>query len=810
MKRISERLNCKTTPLANEKAIIKGDKYRFTILTDRLIRIEYDKEGKFTDKATESVVNRNFDVPKFSVEKTGDYLKVSTKYVTFTYNYGEFKRNTLHFEFCGPYSCRRDWRFGDASQAFMGTGRTLDGYDGDTKVATGEKVKLTPSIVSDTQFAIMDDSSTIVLGEDGWMEERPNEVIDMYIFGYKEDFQGAIDAYHTLTGKNPLLPRFALGNWWSRYHKYTEEEYTKLMLDFEKIKVPLSVAVIDMDWHLVDIDAKYGSGWTGYTWNREFFPDPARFLKWLNNRDMKVTLNLHPAEGVASHEDAYEEIATRMGIDPKTEKKVDFDIANPDFLEPYLECLHHKNEEDGVTFWWMDWQQGKTTKMPSLDPLWALNHYHYIDNTRKGNRGLILSRFSGYGSQRYPIGFSGDTCISWNSLQYQTKFTVAAANLGYDWWSHDIGGHHQGKKDNELTARWVQFGTFSPINRMHSTDSPFLGREPWNYSDETAKIITEYMQLRYKLIPYTYTMNYLTHTKNYAIMRPTYFVHPNDRNCYDGEYKDEYYFGTELLVKPVTHKINTETLMATENVYLPCGIWFDYFTHTLYNGKRNTKMHRTISSIPVFAKGGAIVPTSYINEERINDVSNPEKLKIEVFAGADNTFEMYEDDGISFDYKDGKFAITKFDLNWNKKSFKVQPTGDLSVIPQKRTFNFEFIRFSDCDVKVLVDKKEIKADKVYENDTIKLSIECENKEIEIVFEKCEIVKNDTDKMIFDFLLMAQMGNREKDKLYRNTTGNKTVCEKISEIMEFTKVSPLSEPISWEIKDVLIEYIISDN
>ena len=250
--------------------------------------------------------------------------------------------------------------------------------------------------------------------------------------------------------------------------------------------------------------------------------------------------------------------------------------------------------------------------------------------------------------------------------------------------------------------------------------------------------------------------------------------------------------------------------MAEENVYLPQGIWFDYFTHTLYNGKRNTKIHRKMSSIPVFAKAGAIIPTSYINEDKINDISNPEKLKIEVFAGANNTFEMYEDDGISFEYENGKYAITKLSLDWENKSFKIVPTGDFKVIPQKRTFNLEFIRFADTNIKVFENGKEISVEKTYENDTIKITLESENSEFEIVFEKCEVVKNNTDKMIFDFLLYAQMNNSDKDKIYRFITGDKTLAEKISEIMEFKKVSKIAEPMSQEIKNVLMEIIISDN
>lgn len=811
MGRIDSCFKIDACGIANEKSVIKGDKYRFTVLTDRLIRIEYDETGRFTDLPSEAVINRNFDVPEFNVEKNDDYIKITTDYIELKYSYGKFAANNLVVTFCGKYGwCqRKNWRFGDGDKSLPGTYRTLDGCNGKHHLWTDKDIKLSSSVVADKEFAVMDDSKTVLIADDGWIEERPNEVVDKYIFGYLTDFQGAIDAYHHLTGATPLLPKFALGNWWSRYHAYTDKEYRELMKRFKKEKLPFSVAVIDMDWHLVDIDPKYGAGWTGYTWNKELFPDPKDFMDFLHSQNMEVTLNLHPADGVAAHEDCYEEMAERMGVDPKTEKKIDFDIANPKFLSPYLKCLHHKNEEDGVSFWWMDWQQGKISSMPSLDPLFAVNHYHYIDNGRNGKRPLILSRFSGFGSHRYPIGFSGDTFMSWESLKYQPYFTAMASNLGYDWWSHDIGGHMVGYKDDELAVRWIQFGVFSPINRLHSTNNVFMGKEPWNYGASEERIMGEFLRLRHKLIPYLYSMNYLTHKKNYALVRPLYFINPDDRQSYNHEFSNEYYFGTELLVMPVTSKINAETKMACEKVYLPEGIWFDYFSHRLYNGKRSIYANRSLDTIPVFAKAGAIIPSSYIDENDCNSLNNPQKLKIEVFAGADNSFMLYEDDGKTNDYKDGKFAVTDISLCWSEKTFKIKRSGDLSLIPENRQYHIEFIRFADTKISVFADGKEINAEKVFDGDKICVDISDAKGDIEIKFEKCEFVKNNPEKEIFEFLLFAQMGNNDKQDLYEIVKSDGTLAEKISEITTFKKSSQFYDNLSYDIKNAIIELLIAD-
>ncbi len=129
-------------------------------------------------------------------------------------------------------------------------------------------------------------------------------------------------------------------------------------------------------------------------------------------------------------------------------------------MNAYFDILHKPYEKDGVDFWWIDWQQGRKSDVNGLDPLNALNHYHYLDNAENGDIPLILSRYGGIGSHRYPLGFSGDTAISWKVFDFQPYFTANAANAAYTWWSHDIGGHHMGYRDDDLYIRWLQFGVF--------------------------------------------------------------------------------------------------------------------------------------------------------------------------------------------------------------------------------------------------------------------------------------------------------------------------------------------------------------
>src|SRR5262245_31344400 len=192
-----------------------------------------------------------------------------------------------------------------------------------------------------------------------------------------------------------------------------------------------------------------------------------------------------------------------MGIDPQKKKQISFDISEQRFMEAYFEILHHPQEKMGVNFWWMDWQQGTKSRVKGLDPLWGLNHLHFQDLGRDGRkRPFVFSRWGGLGNHRYPIGFSGDTIIDWRSLAFQPYFTSTAANVGYGWWSHDIGGHFRVDGTPELYLRWVQFGVFSPIFRLHSSNMPELDRRPWSRPEPVYQAARAAMQLRYQLIPY--------------------------------------------------------------------------------------------------------------------------------------------------------------------------------------------------------------------------------------------------------------------------------------------------------------------
>ena len=684
--------------------IFENGNLRVSLLLPGVLRLE---TGAFTDLPTQTVTRRSFEPFPHQVQQLGTRLTVTTDAAVFVVN---TETAAIHQITLADGSVHTEFTSG----ILPGTARTLDQVDGAAKLEKG--------ITSRTGVSMLDDSSTLLVDGDTILP-RP-KCQDLYYFASGKDYRKQLFDFFRITGAVPLIPKFALGNWWSRYKAYTQEEYRKLMQTFVDKQIPITVATLDMDWHWVDVVDRFGKeakagkpkskeeilfntllhGWTGYSWNTDLFPDHRELLDWLHDQGFQVPLNVHPSQGVRFFEDGYEEMCARMGIDPATKQCVEFDPADPRFMKAYFEVLHHPLEAEGVDFWWLDWQQGYNTRIPGLDPLWALNHFHTLDSGRNGKRPLILSRYAGLGSHRYPLGFSGDTVISWKSLQFQPYFTATAANAGYSWWSHDIGGHMKGTQDEELYLRWLQYGVFSPVNRLHSTNSEYMGKEPWKHSWAVETVSENFLRLRHKLIPYLYCANYETHVNAMPICAPVYYLH----DCEDAyNARNQYYFGSQLLVSPITRKSDPQLNLAWVDTWLPEGRWTDIFTGRVYKGGRWVQMHRDLNAIPVLAKEGAIVPM-YRND-RTNDLSLDQPLEIHLWRG-NGSFHLYEDDGATMAYTEGAYAITHFELEQQDDTLRLTitpPEDSHGLLPEKRTMYLIFRDVEDKEICVSVGSEPV-------------------------------------------------------------------------------------------------------
>ena len=689
---LKKHLLVKTSPKSKKENVVIFKDYRITVLFDRLFRIEKNQTGDFCDTATQSIWYRNMNATKHSVKETDEFIEIATDKVT------------IHIEnnFENSYVLINGNKVLISNEGnLLGTTRTLDEHNGDVHRSSHKRLELGTGVCSKTGVAVVDDTESLRLLDDGKLIEKSSDEFDIYVFAYGNAYRDAVKALYAITGQTPMLPRYAFGNWWSRYHAYTDEEYLNLMDSFEKYGIPLTVATVDMDWHYSDdVDrqkkisesgnvseekgtvGEFRPGWTGYSWNDELFPDYKAFLRELKERNLRVTLNLHPADGVRYYEDMYEEMANAMGIDPKTGHVVKFDIANDNFVNNYFEILHHPYEREGVDFWWIDWQQGTKSAMAGLDPLWALNHYHYYDNGRDGKHSLIMSRYCGIGSHRYPIGFSGDTVISWDTLAYMPYFTATSTNSGYTWWGHDIGGHFEGEKDDELYLRFLQFGVFNPINRLHCTNAIMLTKEPWAYKNGIGELSREAMVLRHRMIPMLHTANYRTAEYGLGLVEPMYYAYPDSDEAYEA--KGQYIFAGDYIVAPIT-KHSDEAKLTGVKVWIPEGKWTDLFTNDVYKIEKGGKwvtLVRSLDSIPVLAKSGAVLPLS---NDKGNSTENPLDLEFEIYNG-NNVYTLYEDN------EKGVPAFTTVENieNAGLEIVKLSFDGDVSVLPEKRDITLTF------------------------------------------------------------------------------------------------------------------------
>ena len=638
--------------------------------------MEWAADGKFEDHASFTFLNRHMPVPvfhsKISFQGTHRTLTLDTASVHLVYQIGadgeRFSAENLSIDLKNATE-KTTWRPGMVDDGNLGgTTRTLDRVKGsDVPIEPGLLSRKGWTLIDDSQRPLFDSADfSMSAGEESawpWVIQRPaGDRLDWYFFGYGHTYRKALGDFVQVAGRIPLPPRYAFGTWWSRYWAYSDQELNELVQGYRSRNIPLDVFVIDMDWHLAfqgneQDQSGHRKGWSGYTWNRNLFPQPEMFLKGLHDEGLKVTLNMHPASGVQPFEEAYPEMAKAMGQDPKEQKYVPFKITDRRYVDNYFKILHHPLEKQGVDFWWLDWQQEPDTAVPGVNPTFWLNYLHFTDQEREGKRPLLFHRWGGLGNHRYQIGFSGDVFSGWDSLAFQPGFTAQAANVGYAYWSHDIGGHMPGKVDPELYTRWVQFGEFSPILRTHTTKNADAERRVWAYPEPYSDLMADAMRLRYKWIPYIYTEARRTYDTGVAFLRPLYYDWPEAPEAYHAA--NEYMFGDQVIAAPVVHPLDTATKLATETIWLPEGDWIEAPTGKHLHGPVGGERTFSLEQVPLYMHPGAIIP---MQPPMLNTAEKPvDPLILHILPlndGQHSEYTLYEDSSQGRSYMTGEYATT--------------------------------------------------------------------------------------------------------------------------------------------------------
>jgi len=679
-------------PVANPKAVVVSGNARFTVLTPEMIRIQYSDRGLFEDRATFAVVNRALPVPSFTKEERDGWLTIKTQALTLEYKIGgEIRRGEasaavlkVSFSLNGR---KVMWYPGkDDALNLKGTTRTLDGQIGDNK-----RQELENGLLSRAGWSIIDESPQTKRGDgsttfafdkthDGieWIAEPVDKnAVDWYFLGYGHQYKKALGDFIKIAGRQPMPPLYVLGYWYSKYQRYTSDEFMEIVNDVKRNQIPMDVMIFDMDWHT--------QGWTGWTWDRTAIPDPEGLIDWMHDNGLKVSLNLHPADGVDDDEDFFTDLRADMGLDA-TAKVVPWNLSDPKFYHHMFNRIIRAREKQGVDFWWLDWQQNLTSKyVDGLGETFWCNHVFYNDMrlNRPNHRPLIFHRWGGLGSHRYPIGFSGDSFTTYGTLAWQPYFTATASNVGFGYWGHDLGGHQQtGDNDPEIYLRWMQYGVFTPIFRTHATNWPGIERRIWKY--ENFPLLLETVKLRYALMPYIYTACRQAYDTGVSICRPLYYDSPEDNNAY--LFEDEYMFGDDILVAPVATPTGIDG-KASRRTWLPAGRWFDVCRNTVVEGNRVFTDSYTQEEIPYFYRAGSVIVN---NPPMLNLNKRPDRLILKVVPGGNGTTTLYEDEGDTQDYQNGVFTTTR--LRHEQQTLTIEPReGQFPGMLTSRAYTVEFL-----------------------------------------------------------------------------------------------------------------------
>ncbi|MBQ3307477.1 MAG: DUF5110 domain-containing protein [Bacilli bacterium] len=787
---------------SDHKAIVEGSNYRITIISERIVRLEFSPSGNFLDKPTQLIKKRNIGLPDYSVRQDKHVVEISTKYFVLTYLKGKpFLGTTVD-----------PMKYLKITLASKERDRRKDWYVGhpEAKNLMGNMVGVDVSLPANLQkglysldgFASIDDSFSKIIAEDGTLENPLPHHFDMYVFMYDKDFRLALYDYFKMTGAPALIPRYALGNWWSRNTIYTDETLHNLLLKFEKEDIPFSVLLLDHDWHLRNV-GEFKKLKAGYTFNNELIRDPVNMINEFHSKGVKVGLIINPTEGFYPHEQYYPQAAQYLGVNNGS--VIPFDPLNPRHIDVMFKMFLHPLEALGVDFFWND-----STGNMDITNLWSLNHYLYLDASREGEeRALILGRGSVTAPHRYPVLYGGSSEISWKKLQEIPFMYLNAANIGVSWWSHDVGGNHGGMEDSELFIRYVQLSTFSPILRFHGARGRYYKKEPWVWDAKTLKIVGDYLRLRHRLIPYLYTEAYNYTKSGTPLIQPFYY---NYMWVYDDPlFKNQYYFGSQLLVCPILEKKDNIMNRTIHRFFVPEGVWYDLFTGKKFPGNKKYISFFKEDDYPVFAHEGSIVPFS--NKSDVNNIGLPTDIEIHFFPGASNTYTLYEDDGITTKYREGYFLKTNIDYNYITDNYTIMirsVDGKTGIAPDRRNYKL-VLRNSKMPtvISVFFNNNAIKYEQYVDgNDFIielkdiptigQLTVNCQGQDLEI--DSIRLINDELDSILMDL----QIETYTKEEIAKILFSNDPIDKKRIAIRKLNKNGLSKEHIDLFLK--LFDYI----
>ena len=541
-----------------------------------------------------------------------------------------------------------------------------------------------------------------------------------YYFMYGPDFPTLIDKYTNITGKSPMMPKFALGlhvgtysgGTWGHEEMTSTQYVVALASRLRSQNIPADIIWLDSTWRLFGENG--GKGATTFEW-RDTFKDPKSMFDSIYAMNFSmVGVHLRPRFDNAKKLNLLDQAREKGFTYPENGKPGEFvNFFDQKAVDWWWENGVMKVAKQGAMFLKTDEGSAfgrranesekigptgrEAERLHNLFPIaYAKAPYEKFQELNK-IRGLNQTREGYSGIQRYPFIFAGDWPSEW---QYFAPVIKAGLNIGLSGvsnWAHCMGGFEH-PADPELYIRWVQFGMLSPVALVFGMDHPGY-KEPWNYGEDALRNFKFYDQMRYRMLPYLYTSMYQNYKTGIPMMRALVLNHQNDVNTY--QIDDQYLLGDNLMVCPVTVKS-----AKTRSLYLPKGTWFDYWSGKKIDGGKYIHVVAPLDSIPLFVRGGGIIPMQ--KDMKYTDAEEVKTITLAIYPSSKSSFDLYEDEGKNLDYQNGKSAITKITSEESINGLKItvaKPVGDFKPIAHQ--FEAKIYGFTKAPKSVKLNGKDL-------------------------------------------------------------------------------------------------------
>ena len=588
-----------------------------------------------------------------------------------------------------------------------------------------------PAVLSSNKYILLFDNSA-----KGWMDLGQSEANIMqfeavsgrmsYLVFSGDSYPELIEHYVDVTGKQPMPPRWAFGNYASRFGYRSEQEVRETVNKFIELDFPLDALILDLYWFGKDIKGHMGN----LAWDSATFPTPTKMIEDIKSQGVNTILITEPF--VLTTAKKWDDAKHKQALAKEasgTPKRFDFYFGNTGLIDVFsakgqswFTDIYTELYQQGITGWWGDLGEPEVHPSDTLHTLaddsvvngdaihnvyghqWAKMLYNHQLTLAPNERPFILMRSGFAGSQRYGmIPWTGDVSRTWGGLKPQVELSLQMGLLGLAYTHSDLGGFAGGEKFNkEMYIRWLQYGVFQPIYRPHAQDN--IAPEVVFHDKETQDILRKYIKLRYNLLPYNYTLAYQNSSTGMPLMRPLFFEYePEDeRSLTLINNAKSYLWGDAFLVTPIV-----DTGVSDVSVALPQGVWFDYFTDTTYQGNQTVTLATSLETLPVLVRAGAFIPM--IADIQSTKDYNSNKLTLHYYADKSvkhSIGEMYEDDGISHRANEkGMFELLSFNAQQNESKLTINLSrGNTSYpeMPKSREMTLVIHHISDKPTQVRV------------------------------------------------------------------------------------------------------------